>query len=143
MSFTTLLLMTFPAEIIYSFKMLFEVDIFLKFKFWIIQIKSHEKMTKMKIVDLEKLYNFFIWDHFVKENYVWISQIWNLNFSNDLGWRNNKNESCRSGKVKELCSWQFFRLRSFCQGKLRLNFSNLKFNFFKRPRMEKPPKRKL
>ena len=42
------------------------------------------EMTKMKVADLEKLYNFvvdnfFIWNHFVKENYVWISQIWNLN----------------------------------------------------------------
>ena len=28
---------------------------FLKFKFWIIQTKSYEKMTKMKVVDLKKL----------------------------------------------------------------------------------------
>jgi len=33
---------------------------FLKFKIWIVQTKSHEKMTKMKVVDLEKLYNFVV-----------------------------------------------------------------------------------
>ena len=44
-----------------------------------------EEMTKIKVVDLEKLHNFivenfFIWNYFVKKNYVWISKIWNLNF---------------------------------------------------------------
>ena len=39
-----------------------------------------EEMTKIKIVDLEKLHNFVVdnflsWNHFVKENYVWISKI--------------------------------------------------------------------
>jgi hypothetical protein len=39
-----------------------------------------EKTVKMKVVDLEKLWkflvdNFFIWDHLVVENNVWISQI--------------------------------------------------------------------
>ena len=41
---------------------------------------SDEEMTKIKVIDLEKLYNFvvdnfLIWNHFVKENYVWISKI--------------------------------------------------------------------
>ena len=44
-----------------------------------------EEMTKIKVVDLKKLHNFvidnfLIWNYFVKENYVWISKIWNLNF---------------------------------------------------------------
>ena len=78
---------------------------FLKFKFWIDKIKSHEKMTKMKVVDLSKCC--FIWIHFVKENYVWISQILNFNFSNDLGWRNNQNESCRSRKAKNFVVYNF------------------------------------
>jgi hypothetical protein len=38
---------------------------FLKFKFWIVQTKSHEKMTKMKVVDLEKLYNFVVDNFFI------------------------------------------------------------------------------
>ena len=127
------------------FQNLVWISHFLKFKFWIVQTKSHEKITKIKVINLEKLYNFvvdnfFIWDYFMKENYVGISQNWNLNFSNDLRWRNNWNESYRSRKVIQLCSWQLFRLRSFCQGKLRLNFSNLKFKIFKWPRMEKRPK---
>ena len=33
----------------------------------------------------------------------------------------------------KLYSWKLFYLKSSCQGKLRLNFSNLKFGFFKRP----------
>jgi hypothetical protein len=62
---------------------------------------SDEHMTKIKVVDLDKLYNFVV-EHFLiqinfdNKKYVWISQIWNLNFSNDLGWRNSQNESCRS-----------------------------------------------
>jgi hypothetical protein len=58
----------------------------------------------MKVVDLEKLYNFavddfFIWNHFVKENYVWISKIWNLSFWKFLERINNQNESCKHEKV--------------------------------------------
>jgi len=39
---------------------------------------SFEKTIQMKVVDLEKLWNFvvdnsFIWHHLVAENYVWIS----------------------------------------------------------------------
>jgi hypothetical protein len=56
---------------------------------------SDREMTKTKVVDLEELYNFtidyfFIWNHLSKENYIWISHIWNLKFSNDLGWRNDQ-----------------------------------------------------
>jgi hypothetical protein len=41
---------------------------FLKFKFWIDKKNPHENMTKIKVVDPEKLYNFvvdnfFIWIH--------------------------------------------------------------------------------
>ena len=62
---------------------------------------SDGETAKTKVVDLKKLYNFvvdyfFIWIHLVKEKYVWISHILNLNFSNNLGWRNSKNESCTS-----------------------------------------------
>jgi hypothetical protein len=48
-------------------------------------MSSNGEMTKKKVVDLEKLCNFvvdnfFIWNYLVKENYVSISEIWNLNF---------------------------------------------------------------
>ena len=54
---------------------------------------SDEETIKIKVVDLEKLWNFvvdnfLIWNHLVKKNYVWI-------------------------------------------------YKNLKFEFFKRPRMDK------
>ena len=45
--------------VVVDFYLLFENIVsswhFLKFKFWIVQIKSHEKITKMKVIDLEKL----------------------------------------------------------------------------------------
>jgi uncharacterized membrane protein len=154
-------------------------------------------MTKIKVIDLDKLKNlvvdnFFFWNHLVNVNYIWISQIWNSNFVNDLGWRNyhnescrsrkvmklcswqlfiwnrlvkenyvwisknlkfeflndlgwtnNKNKSCRSRKVMKFCSWQLFHLKSSYHGKVRLNFSNLKFKCCKRHQMEKLPIWKL
>jgi hypothetical protein len=86
---------------------------FLTFEIQFFQTSSDGEMPKTKGADLEKLYNFvvdnvFIWNHLVKENYMWICHIWNLIFSNDLGWRNNKNESCWPQKVIQLYSWQFF-----------------------------------
>ena len=67
----------------------------------------------MKIVDLQKLWNyvvdnFLIWNYLIMQNYVWISQIWNSNFSNDFGWKNFLNENCRSRRVMKLCSWPLF-----------------------------------
>ena len=72
-----------------------------------------------------------------------VARVSYMNFSNDFGWRNVQNKICRSRKVIQLCSWQLFHLKSSCQGKLCLNFSNLKFEFFKRPQMEKQPKQEL
>ena len=48
---------------------------FLKFKFWIVQTKSHGKMTKIKVIDLDELYNFYIhdffsWNHILFQNVV-------------------------------------------------------------------------
>ena len=67
-------------------------------------------------------------------------EIQNLNCSNQITWKDDQNKSCRSWWFLELCSWQHFHLKSFYHGKLRLNFLNLKFEFFKRSRMEKRPK---
>jgi hypothetical protein len=58
-------------------------------------------------------------------------------------WPNNQNKLCRSWEVIKLCSWQLFHLKSPCQRKLRQNLKNLNFEFWKRPRMEKPPAKKL
>ena len=72
--------MTFLFEFLLSTKTTFE---FLKFEFQNFQTTSDRETTKIKVVDLEKLWNFivhnfFIWDHLVKENYVWIFK--NLKF---------------------------------------------------------------
>ena len=53
---------------------------FQNFKIRIFQMTTDEKTTKMKVVGLEKLWNFvvdnfFIWNHLVKEKYVWSFQI--------------------------------------------------------------------
>jgi hypothetical protein len=37
----------------------------LKFKIWIIQTKSDEEMTKIKVVDLDELHNFVVYDLFI------------------------------------------------------------------------------
>ena len=115
---------------------------FENFKIWFFQKTSDGKTSQMKIVDLQKLWkyvvdNFLILNHLIMQNYVWISQIWNSKFSNDLGWKNFLKENCRSPKVMKLRSWHLFDLKSSYLAKLRLNLSNLKFEFFKRPRMEK------
>jgi len=102
----------FLFEIIYAWKILFE---FLIIEIWIFKTTSDEETTKTKVVDLEKfcnfvVNNFFSWNQLCMENYAWISYIWNLNLSNELGWRNNKNKSYRSQKVMQLYSWRFFNL---------------------------------
>jgi hypothetical protein len=42
------------------------------------------------------------------------------------GWPNDKNKSCSSSKVIEICSRTILHLNYFCQGKVNLNFWNLK-----------------
>jgi hypothetical protein len=49
----------------------------------------------------------------MNEIQIWIYQIWNSNFVNDLKWKNSQDESCISQKVRKLCSWQVFILNSF------------------------------
>ena len=38
---------------------------FLKFKIWIVQNLSHEKMTKIEVVHLDELYNFHVYNIFI------------------------------------------------------------------------------
>jgi hypothetical protein len=114
----------------------------------------------IKVVELIKIYYFYFSHFFIRQNdsnivhKIYISRIL-YEYKRDIldlltmllplcqmnKWLNNQNKSYRSWEVIQLCSWQLFHLNSFCQGKLRLNFSNLKFEFFKRPRMEKQPKK--
>ena len=63
--------------------------------------------------------------------------------SNDLGWRNSQHQSCRSRKVKKLCSSQLFYLNSFRISNMCLNFSNLKFKFCKWSQIKKLTTTKL
>ena len=37
----------------------------LNFKFWIVQTKSHDKMTKIKVVHVDELYNFYVYNIFI------------------------------------------------------------------------------
>jgi len=80
------------------------------------------EVHKTKVLDLKKLYNFivdnfFIWNYLSNKNYIW-----SLKFSNELGWRNDQNKTCRFQKVIQFCSWQLFHLKSSIQGKLWVNF---------------------
>jgi hypothetical protein len=74
-----------------------------------------EKTTNIKVVGLEKLWNFvvnnvLVWNHLVMQNYVWILKF--EFFSNYLGWKKHQNKSCRSWNIMKLCKWQFFYLKS-------------------------------
>jgi hypothetical protein len=48
----------------------------LRIKIWIFQTTSDGEMIKIKVVDLEKLwnfavYNFFIWNNLLHQNAIW------------------------------------------------------------------------
>jgi hypothetical protein len=48
-----------------------------KIKIWILKTTLNGKTTNMKVVGLEKLWNFIVdnvlvWNHLVIQNYVWI-----------------------------------------------------------------------
>jgi hypothetical protein len=43
---------------------------FLKFKFWIVQTKSPGKMTKINVINLVELYNFYIHDFFIRNHMI-------------------------------------------------------------------------
>ena len=40
---------------------------FRQFKIWIVQKESHENMTKIKVVDLDEFYNFYIYELFSRK----------------------------------------------------------------------------
>ena len=73
---------------------------FLKFKFWIVQTKSHGKMTKIKVIDLDELYNFYIHDFFIRNHMLFqyvvssfhIFEFQNFNFSNKVTWQDDPNK---------------------------------------------------
>ena len=65
MSSTTLVFMSFSSKIIYSFKILFSSWNCLNFKIWMVQTKSHDKMTKIKVVYVDELYNFYVYNIFI------------------------------------------------------------------------------
>ena len=67
---------------------------FFKFQIWKVQILSNDKMTKIKVVDINELNNFVIhyflcWNHFGSQIFVWTCcfskiPIWKVqNLSND------------------------------------------------------------
>jgi hypothetical protein len=94
-------------------------DVHSHMKIWFFfQTTSNGETLNMKVVDPKKLWNFvvcnfLIWNHIVNEIHIWISQIWNSNFVNNLEWRNSQDESCTSWEVMKLFSWQVFSLNTF------------------------------
>ena len=62
---------------------------FFKFQIWKVHILSNDKMTKIKVVDLDELNNFcihhfYIWNHLGFENLVWTCQILNFKMCKTL-----------------------------------------------------------
>ena len=73
MSCTTLLLLTFSFEIILLCQNSIRIYQILKLKFKITQTNLDEEMTNIKIVGLNEIYNFivynfFIWNHLLSQN---------------------------------------------------------------------------
>jgi len=96
---------------------------------------SDGEMTKTKVVDLKKLYNFvvdnfFIWNHLSMKKSREFAHIWNSNFSNDLGWRNNQNKSCSSQKIMQLYSWRLFSFEIIYPRKSHMNFLTFEIRIF-------------
>ena len=61
------------------------ICLFLIFKIWMVQTESHENFSKIKVIDLVEIYNFyvhdfFIWHHLVFENLVWSSHFLKFKF---------------------------------------------------------------
>ena len=97
---------------------------------WYLRFSDGEA-TKTKVVDLKKLCNFVvdnfsIWNHLSNRNYIWFLKfkIWIFQITSDE--ENTQNKSCRSQKVVQLCSWQFFHLKSFIYPrKITVEFSHI------------------
>jgi hypothetical protein len=84
----------------------YHAKICLNFKIQIFQATSAGKPTKIKVAGLEKLFNFvvenvFIWN-LVIEQYVWSSQIWNLEFVNNLDEETTK---MKVADLEKLCNF--------------------------------------
>ena len=91
----------------------------------------NEEMTKIKVGDLDELYNSYIhhlysWNHFVFENQVWSChflkfKIWIVT------WRSDQNKSCRQWGVQQLLCSRLLLLKSFKVSKscLKLPFSEI------------------
>ena len=82
---------------------------FLKFKFWIVETLSDEEMTKIKVVNLDEYYNFYVHDFHLKSFGMSNSclklsflKIQNLSCSHLVTWKHDQNKSCRSWWVLQL-----------------------------------------
>ena len=91
----------------------------------------NEEMTKIKVGDLDELYNSYIhhlysWNHLVFENQVWSChflkfKIWIVT------WRSDQNKSCRQWGVQQLLCSRLLLLKSFkvWKSRLKLPFSEI------------------
>ena len=66
-----------------------------------------------------------------------------IRFVNNVTTTMSDEQMTKINFIMKFCSWQYFDLKSSCHAKTTFEFENLKFlkfEFFKRPRMEKLPK---
>lgn len=84
----------FLFAIIHIMPILFEV-----LNFWIFETTldgtNNQNQSYRSQKDLKHCINFFIWNNLWSKNSVWSHHI---EFLNDIGWRNNKDQSCRFRK---------------------------------------------
>jgi hypothetical protein len=74
-----------------------------------LKTNSNGKTTNMKVVGLEKCWNFvvdnvLVWYHLVMQNYVWILK---FELFKPPRMENHQNKSCRSWILMKLCNWKF------------------------------------
>ena len=132
---STLVFITFLCWNQFGSQILVWICRFSKFPIWNVQILSNDKITKIKVVDINELNNFGIhhflcWNHFESQILVRTCHFLtfqNLKGSNLVKWQDDQNKSCRSWWVEQLLYSSLLHLKSFRVWKFGLNLSNFKF----------------
>jgi hypothetical protein len=86
---------------------------FIKFEIWMFRMTLDGETTKIKVVDPKRLYNFvadnfLIWNHLVKENYIWIFKNLKFEFLNTLDGQTAKTKVIDLKKIWNFIVDNFF-----------------------------------
>ena len=88
---------------------------YLNFKIWIVQTKSHDKMTKIKVVHVDEFYNFsihefFSWNYLLFQNIVSSWNCLNFKFWIIQTKSHNKMTKIKVIHVDELCNFYVYNI---------------------------------